>query len=292
MTQEFANVNLEINDIYFCRLRDLPCKQEWHMFTNAYAYDQFMGRWSRLLAPRLVQFAEIPNQGYILDAGCGTGALAFTIAELMSDCRIVGIDASEEYISYAESRNHSRRVHFEVDDIQNLPFSDAMFDNSLSLLVLNFIPNAARAVSEMARVTRLGGQVVGAVWDYGDRMQMLRLFWDATVEVDGKAARFHEKHMPLCRAGELSGLWKSVGLDNIHEQSLEIKMNFKSFQDYWEPFLLGQGPAGAYLKQVSHDNLMTLREEVKRHLGLRDETAQFTLHGRVWAVRGSIPKSR
>jgi len=262
------------------------------MFTNAYAYDQFMGRWSRLLAPRVVQFAEIPIQGYILDVGCGIGALAFTIAEMMPGCRVIGIDSSKEYINYAKSRNNSCMVHFEIGDIQNLAYSDATFDNTLSLLVLNFVPNPARAVSEMARVTKSSGKVVGAVWDYDDRMQMLRLFWDAVLEVDGKAALSHEKHMPLCRAGELSGLWKSTGLDNVNEQSLEIKMDFKSFQDYWEPFLLGQGPAGAYLKQVSHDNLIILREAVKRQLGIRDETAPFTLDGRVWAVRGSTPERK
>jgi SAM-dependent methyltransferase len=258
------------------------------MFTNAYAYDQFMGRWGRLLAPRLVQFADIPSRGHILDAGCGIGALAFTIAKLMPACCVTGIDASEEYVSYAESHKLSRTLEFKVDDIQNIAFSDAVFDNTLSLLVLNFVPDALRAVSEMARVTKQGGKVVGAVWDYGDRMQMLRLFWDAAAVVDRKAVGLHEKHMPLCRKGELSTLWKSAGLENIHEQSLEIKMNFKSFQDYWEPFLLGQGPAGAYLGGLSDNDLMILREEVKKHLGLRDERAQFPLVGRAWAVRGSI----
>ncbi|UVS67900.1 class I SAM-dependent methyltransferase [Nitrososphaera viennensis] len=264
------------------------------MFTNAYAYDQFMGRWSRLLAPCLAQFAEIPDcGGKILDAGCGIGALAFAIAEFRPLCHIVGIDTSKEYIIYAESRNnYSDRVHFKVGDIQDLAFPDAAFDNSLSMLVLNFIPNAPRALSEMRRVTRPGGQVVAAVWDYGDGMEMLRAFWDAAVAVDANASRLHERHMPLCRAGELSGLWKSAALENIHEQPLEVEMNFKSFQDYWEPFLMGQGPAGAYVKHIGHDRLPILREEVKRQLRLRDETAPFILHGRVWAVRGSVPESR
>ena len=259
------------------------------MFTSAYAYDRFMGRWSRLLAPRVVQFAEIPIHGHILDVGCGIGALALTIAEMMPECRVIGIDISEEYINYAKSRNNSAWVHFEIGDIQNLSYLDATFDNTLSLLALNFIPNVTRAVSEMVRVTKPGGKVVGAVWDYNDRMQMLRLFWDAVVDVDEKAAIFHEKRMPLCRSGELSSLWRSVGLDDINEQSLEIKMNFKSFQDYWEPLLLGQGPAGVYLKQLSHNDLTILREAVKKHLGIQDETVQFTLDGRAWAIRGSIP---
>ncbi|AIF85530.1 methylase involved in ubiquinone/menaquinone biosynthesis [Candidatus Nitrososphaera evergladensis SR1] len=191
------------------------------MFTNAYAYDQFMGRWSRLLAPCLAQFAEIPNSGgKILDAGCGVGALAFAIAEFRPLCHVVGIDTSKEYVSYAESRNnYSDRVHFEIGDVQNLAFPDAAFDNSLSMLVLNFIPNAPRALSEMKRVTKPGGQVVAAVWDYGGVMEMLRVFWDAAVAVDSTASRLDERHMPLCRAGELSELCKSAALDNIHENS-------------------------------------------------------------------------
>jgi SAM-dependent methyltransferase len=218
--------------------------------------------------------------------------MAFTIAKLRSCCQIVGIDTSKEYVSYAESCNHFDRVHFKVGDIENLVFSDEVFDSTLSMLVLNFIPNASKALSEMIRVTRPGGQVVAAVWDYGDQMEMLRLFWDAAVTVDPNAGRLHEQRLPLCHAGELSGLWNSAGLDNIHEQPLEVKMNFKSFQDYWEPFLLGQGPAGAYVKQMSRDRLLILREEVKKQLKLRDEATPFTLHGRVWAVRGTVPGSK
>lgn len=267
------------------------------MFTNAYAYDRFMGQWSRLLAPCLAEFAEIPADGgsgvKILDAGCGVGALAFAIAESRPLCRVVGIDTSKEYISYAESRNnYSDRVHFKVGDVQDLAFPDAAFDCSLSMLVLNFIPNASRALSEMKRVTKPGGRVVAAVWDYGDGMEMLRVFWDAAVDVDVNAGRLHERHMPLCRAGELSRLFKSAALDNIQEQPLEVEMNFKSFQDYWEPFLMGQGPAGAYVKSIRSDRLQILRKEVKGRLRLQDEAAPFTLRGRAWAVRGSVPESK
>jgi len=264
------------------------------MFTNAYSYDQFMGRWSRLVAPRLVEFAKIPDcDGIILDAGCGIGALALTIAGLRRRYCVLGVDISEEYIRYAESHNnHPDRVHFRVGDVQNLTFSDAAFHYSLSLLMLNFIPNGSQALSEMARVTRPGGQIVGAVWDYGDCMDMLRFFWDAAVVVDPTASNLHEKNMPLCRRGELSDLWKSAGLTNIVEKPLDIDMNFKSFHDYWRPFLMGQGPAGAYVKQLGYDRLAILREQLKRKLEVQDESAPFTLQGRVWAVRGFVPESK
>lgn len=261
------------------------------MFTNASAYDLFMGRWSRLAAPLLVEFAKLPDNGRVLDVGCGTGALTFTIAELRPYCNVIGIDASKDYIDYAKSRGDSARVRLEVGDAQSLPFPDATFDSSLSLLALNFVPNAQTAVNEMARVTKPGGQVVAAVWDYSGRMEMLRTFWDAAVALDTDAGKLDERNMPLCHTGELSALWASAGL-SVHEQSIEIKMNFKSFQDYWEPFLLGQGPAGAYVRQIGQERALILRKEVKRLLGLQDETTPFTLYGRVWAVRGSAPESR
>ncbi|AIF82313.1 methylase involved in ubiquinone/menaquinone biosynthesis [Candidatus Nitrososphaera evergladensis SR1] len=265
------------------------------MFTNAHAYDRFMGRWSRLVAPLLIEFAKLPESGQILDVGCGIGSLAFTIARLRPHCNVLGIDASSDYIGYAKSqiRSSSRRIQLKVGDAQNLPFPDAMFDSSLSLLVLNFIPDARRAVYQMTRVTRPRGRVVAAVWDYGGRMEMLRIFWDAAVALDTDAERFDERKMPLCHEGELSALWRSAGLYDISEHPLEVKMNFKSFPDYWDPFLLGQGPAGAYVRRIGKDrSLMTLREDLRERLGLQDETTPFTLHGQVWAVRGSVPESK
>lgn len=249
-----------------------------------------MGRWSRLVAPLMIEFAKLSDHGQVLDVGCGIGALTFTIAELRPHCNVIGIDASKDYINFAKSHNRSARVRFEVGDAQNLTFPDATFDSSLSLLVLNFIPNAQMAIQEMARVTRAGGEVVAAVWDYGGRMEMLRTFWDAAVELDADAERLDERNMPLCRSGDLSVLLRSAGLYDIYEQPLELEMNFKTFQDYWEPFLLGQGPAGAYVKMIGQGQSLILRKEVKKRLGLWDEITPFTLHSRVWAVRGSVRK--
>jgi hypothetical protein len=119
-------------------------------------------------------------------------------------------------------------------------------------------------------------------------MRMLRLFWDAAVSMDRRAEKLDEKHMPLCRAGELLQLWKQGGMDNVHEQPLDLTMRFQSFADYWEPFLLGQGPAGAYLRSIDRDHVQALRSQVKSRLPLAAEDAPFTLPARVWAVRGSV----
>lgn len=271
---------------YIAMLKGKP-----NMFTNAYAYERFMGRWSRLIAPRLVEFAKLPDNGQVLDVGCGIGTLSFAIAKICPQCNVVGIDTSKEYIDYAISHYDSANVRFEVGDAQSLAFPDATFDSCLSLLVLNFIPNAQLAMHEMARVTRPGGQVIAAIWDYGGRMEMLRKFWDVAVTLDAAAERFDERKMPLCHESELSQLWRSIGLYDIYQQPLEVKMNFKSFQDYWEPFLLGQGPAGAYVRQLSKDRSFILRKEIRERLGIEEETTPFTLNSRVWAIRGHVPES-
>ena len=263
------------------------------MFGDAEAYERFMGRWSRLVAPRLVEFAGLPEQGRMLDVGSGTGSLAFAIAERKGRTGVWGIDPSKECVAYASSRNpFADRASFEVGDAQQLDFPDARFDAALSLLVFNFIPNPKKALAELRRVTKPRGKISAAVWDYGGGMQMLRRFWDAVVAIDPEAERLDEKHMPLCHAGELSALWRRAGLENVREQSIDISMRFESLADYWDPFLLGQGPAGSYVRRLDRDKLRVLREEVKRGLSLSDENRSFVLPRCVWSVRGTVPNRR
>jgi SAM-dependent methyltransferase len=263
------------------------------MFGNAEAYERFMGRWSRLVAPRFVDFTDLPEGGRMLDVGSGTGSLAFAIAERKRQARVLGIDPSKEYIAYAASKNSfADRASFEVGDAQQLHFPEASFDAALSLLVINFIPDPKKALAELRRVTKPGGKLAAAVWDYAEGMRMLRTFWDAAVNRDPGAESLDEKHMPLCRAGELSALWSQAGLENIREQPIDIGMRFGSFADYWDPFLLGQGPAGAYVRRLDRGKLQALRDEVKRRLPLSAENTPFVLPARVWSVRGIVPKHR
>lgn len=199
----------------------------------------------------------------------------------------MGIDPSKEYVGYANSRiPFPDRARFEVGAAQHLQFADATFDNTLSLLVFNFIPARKMALGEVTRVTKPGGRVSAAVWDYGAGMRMLRVFWDAAIAVDSSAVRFDESHMPLCRAGELGNLWEQGGLEQVEERLLDITTRFASFTDYWEPFLLGQGPAGAYLRNLDGRQQQALRGEVKRRLDLKAEDVPFSLPARAWAVRG------
>src|ERR1035441_7796472 len=264
-----------------------------NMFGDAEAYEQFMGRWSRLVAPRLVEFTGFAHRGRILDIGSGTGSLAFAIAERNVRARVLGIDPSKEYVAYATSRNpYPDRASFEVGDAQQLHFPDASFDAALSLLVFNFIPDPKKALLELRRVTKPGGKLSAAVWDYGSGMRMLRTFWDAAVHIDPGAEKLDEKHMPLCRAGEMSALWRQGSLENVREQSIDIRMRFKSLADYWDPFLLGQGPAGSYVRHLDREKLQALRNEVKLRLSLSAEDTPLVLLGRVWSVRGIVPNRR
>ena len=260
------------------------------MFADAEAYERFMGRWSRLLAPLLIDFADPAQSGGILDVGCGTGVLARAIAGRRPNCDVVGIDPSKAYIAYASAQNANSRIRFETGDAQQLSFKDGTFAASLSLLVFNFIPDSRKALGELRRVTVPGGKIAAAVWDYSEGMRMLRVFFDAAVAADPAAEKIDEKHMPLCRAGQLQNLWQQAGLKNVEERPITISMNFKSFEDYWNPFVTGQGPSGAYVRGLTDDARARLRAEVKRRLPIKTETDAFTLQARAWGVRGEVPR--
>ncbi len=225
----------------------------------------------------------------VLDVGCGTGALTAAVAKAALSSRIVGIDPAAPYVALAQARLGSARVHVEVGDAQQMRFGNAMFDRTLSLLVVNFIPDVGKALGEMIRVTRPKGTIAAAVWDYGEGMEMLRVFWDEAVALAPANAAKDERNMPLCRRGDLAALWRSQGLQDVVEEALTIETRFASFDDFWTPFLDRQGPAGAYVASLSAENRDVLRERLRRRLlGTGPDTA-VVMHARAWAVRGTIP---
>ena len=246
-----------------------------------------MGRWSRELATLLVRFAEVGDRDTLLDVGCGTGSIAAAVASTPA-VRIVGVDPASAYVGFARSRHDHKRTHFIVGDGQRLPFDDGAFDGTLSLLAINFVPDPHKAVTEMTRVTRRGGVVAAAVWDYDEGMEMLRLFWDVVVARHPDDAQKDERHMRVCRSGELAALWRSHDLQDVTEAALTITTAFASFDDYWNPFLDKQGPAGQYVAALPESDRETVRRALRHQLiGDRPDHA-FTLSARAWAARGLV----
>jgi len=258
------------------------------MFSTGDAYDRFMGRWSRVLAPRFLQFAGVRDGDAVLDVGSGTGTLAAAVAALAPSISLTGIDPSASYVDLAQARHGGSHARFEIGDARTLRFGNGRFDRTLSLLVLNFVPDPASALDEMVRVTRPGGTVAAAVWDYGRGMEMLRVFWDEAVGLDPAADPRDERHKPLCRQGELNALWRDHRLEQTREEALVIQMHFSSFEDYWSPFLEGQGPAGAYVAALAPGDRDELRRRLHRRLIGEDADRPIVLDARAWAVQGGV----
>jgi ubiquinone/menaquinone biosynthesis C-methylase UbiE len=259
------------------------------MFGNSAAYERFMGRWSRQLAPLFVGFAGICDAASVLDVGSGTGSVALAAAERLPAAQVVGVDPSPAYVAYAKTRTPDDRVRFLVGDACQLQFDERSFDAVLSCLVLNFLPDPERALAEMIRVTRPGAVIAAAVWDYSEGMQMLRVFWDEAVASQSAAGPSDERHMRLSQKGQLSGLWRSHRMVRVDEQPLTIELPFASFEDYWSPFLDGQGPSGAHVANLNPEERNALGNRIRRRLLGDGPDRAFSLSARAWAVRGVVP---
>jgi SAM-dependent methyltransferase len=254
------------------------------------AYERSMGRWSHRLADPFIEFASPPEIGNILDVGCGTGSLAFALAKAAPEAGIVGLDYSQAFVDHAHARSANPRLRFQQGDAAALPYGDGEFDATLSLLVLNFVPDAESAAREMKRVTRPGGVVAASVWDFRGGLTFLRVFADTAAALDpnGEAFRAKQFSAPFTSPGQFEVAWKGMGLREVAQTSLTIRMEFTSFADYWEPWLSGQGTVGAYVTSLSDDT----RKRIEQHLRLAylaggvDGPRSFA--ATAWAVRGFV----
>lgn len=251
------------------------------------AYEPYVGRWSRVVGVAFLDWLNVPIQRRWLDVGCGTGALTAALLDRAQPVSVIGVDASDSYIAYARTHNGDSRARFQVGDAENLPFEANSFDAVVSGLVLNFVPNPAAMVHEMVRVAREGGTVAAYVWDYAGEMQLMRAFWDAAVTLDPSAVDLDEgRRFPLCQPQPLYDLFTDNELANVEVKAVDVPTIFRDFDDYWIPFLGGQGPAPGYAMSLSEERRSELRERLRTTVP-REPDGSIHLHARAWAVRGT-----
>jgi ubiquinone/menaquinone biosynthesis C-methylase UbiE len=257
------------------------------MFSNAENYNHGTGRLSRQLAVLFADFVGVQNGDCVLDVGCGTGSLAFSLAENQRASRIVGIDPSAGFIDYARSQSTDARLEFQVADAQNLPFAAASFDKTMALLVVGFFSDAARAVRQMRRVTKPGGVVGTCWWDGGRDNEFHQRIWDAIVALDPTVKR---PTMAYDSSKELSSIWNSADLTNVEIEGMAFPYQSESFEHFWRyQYLQGQGGAAAYVVALPEEQREALKHRFRQNvLGGRSE-GPFTIKAKVWAVRGVVP---
>jgi SAM-dependent methyltransferase len=251
------------------------------------AYEPYVGRWSRLVAREFVAWLGAADGAVWLDVGCGTGTLSQAALRAADPAAVVGIDPSVGYVAYARAQLADPRARLVVADARRLPLADARFDMVVSGLVLNFVADPGQAVREMARVTRAGGRVAGYVWDYAGRMELIRYLWDAAAALDPAAAELDEgRRFGLCQPEPLARLFQDAGLVELDARPIEVPTRFRDFDDYWIPFLGGQGPAPGYVMSLSEAQRAVLREELRTRLPVAAD-GSIPLVARVWVVGGT-----
>ncbi len=244
---------------------------------SADSYDRFMGRYSVPLSSRLADFAGVAAGQRVLDVGCGPGALTAELVERLGAPLVSAVDPSEPFVEAVRERHPD--VAVERASAERLPFADGAFDVALAQLVVSFMADPVAGLREMARVTCAGGVVAACVWDLAGGRAPLSPFWDAAralgpdVEDESKRAG--------AREGHLAELFEGAGLTEIVEDVLVVSLEHRTFEDWWEPFTLGVGPAGAHLANLDATRQAELRDRCRENL----PAAPFVLNAQAWAVR-------
>ncbi|MCB0138122.1 MAG: class I SAM-dependent methyltransferase [Caldilineaceae bacterium] len=247
-------------------------------------YERYIGRWSRLVAPPFVRWLDVPAGKRWLDVGCGTGALCGAIVDHAAPAAVTGIDPSDGFLAVARARLPGG-VAFHVGSATAIPLPDAAVDVVVSGLVLNFIPDPAAALREMARVAGRDARIGLYVWDYAGKMELLRTFWDAVAAVDPAAASLDEgERFPLCDPDALAATAAVAGLRAVDVTAIDVPTIFADFADLWEPFLGGQGPAPSYLLALDEPTRTAVRETLRARLPRQDD-GSIHLVARAWALR-------
>jgi SAM-dependent methyltransferase len=252
-------------------------------------YELYVGRWSRQVAPLFLSWLNIPVGRRWLDVGCGTGALCAAIVDSCSPASVAGVEPSEGFLKTARA-NLADQVALHQGSATAIPLGDASVDVVVSGLVLNFVPDQRAALAEMARVSGKGGTIGAYVWDYAGKMELMRYFWDAAVELDPSAAKMDEgPRFPLCRPDVLERLFADAGLQGVQVRPIDVPTRFASFDDYWKPFLGGQGPAPAYAMSLDETVRAGLRDRIRERLPAAAD-GSISLIARAWAARATVAK--
>lgn len=251
------------------------------------SYEQYVGRWSRRVAPLFLSWLAIPPGRSWLDVGCGTGALCGAILDLCAPVAVTGVEPSAGFLATARA-NLEGRARLHLGSATAIPLDDASVDVVVSGLVLNFVPDHRAALVEMKRVTRKGGALAAYVWDYAGKMEFMRYFWDAAVSLDPDAASLDEgPRFPLCHAEALAQAFADAGLEGAKSTPITIPTRFADFDDYWRPFLGGQGPAPAYTMSLDEAARARLRDRIRARLPMNAD-GSIPLTARAWACRGNV----
>lgn len=249
------------------------------------SYEPYVGRWSRLVAQEFVRWLALPRDKRWLDVGCGTGALSQTILDLATPQKVKGIDQSAGFADFARHKINHSHAEFQVGNAQALPVESESYDAVVSGLVLNFVPQPDRMITEMRRTLCTGGIVALYVWDYAGKMQFLRHFWNAASALDAAAQALDEgRRFPICHPDALIKLFQDAGLGKIETRPIDVSTDFKDFDDYWEPFLGGQGPAPGYVMSLSEERRAQLRERLYNSLPFASD-GSIPMVARAWAIK-------
>lgn len=252
-------------------------------------YEQYVGRWSRLVADRFLAWLSPHLSLRWLEVGCGTGALTAAISEQCQPARLTAIDPSEGFLATAGARLGDKAT-FRVANALAIPVEDAATEIVVSGLVLNFVPDTALGLTEMRRACVPGGTVAGYVWDYSGKMELMRHFWDAAVDLDPKAHELDEGvRFPLCRPDALESALRNANLTAIQVVPIDVPTRFRDFDDYWTPFLGGQGPAPSYAVSMEEASRNRLRDRIRERLPSSDADGSIPLVARAWAFQSRVP---
>ncbi len=247
---------------------------------GADAYDRFMGRYSVPLAPLFADFAAVGNGQRVVDVGCGPGALTTELVRRVGPAAVSAVDPSESFVAAAQERHPAVAVRRAA--AEELPFADQEFDAALAQLVVHFMADPVAGLHEMGRVTRGGGVVAACVWDHEGGTGPLGAFWKAARQLVPDVD--DESELAGARAGHLAQLFRDAGLREIEESTLSVSVEHRTFEEWWEPYTLGVGPAGKFVADLDAARRAELRELCHELL----PTAPFVLTARAWAARGIV----